>query len=502
MAEPHEERKLLAILFTDVVGYTALTERDEARAVRVRDRHRELVRTLVAQFDGEVVDTTGDESLSVYPSALMAVDCAIALQAALRDDPNLRVRVGIHVGDVLRRGNEVIGEGVNVAARIRPLAQPGGICVSDAVWKQVHNRPHLFAHSLGAQTMKNVSERFEVFALDAAGEKQAVAWHRRRAVRVALGLLVAIALGTALYLPSRAAVLSTIALQLPKLIGTQVQQQVAFATTSDGVRIAYATTGHGSPVVFVLGWATHLTEGIGSPLYDAWGIVRAFSGSHLYVRYDGRGFGLSERNVSDFSLDARLRDLEAVADAAGLERFAIVAVSAGGPTGVAYTARHPERVSRLVLASTLAGPSEGDREYVDRLARMFEMFRVDWNSPLVRSMAVEWLNPQADEVARRVLSEFLRRSGDGPNVGAFLSEELRIDTSELASQIRVPTLVIHGRDDTTVPLDFGRRLASLVPGARFEIVAGSHLEGTGGSAESQKLMLDFLADEPNQGGTR
>jgi len=502
MGELPEERKLLAILFTDVVGYTALTERDEARAVRVRDRHRELVKTLVVQFDGEVVDATGDESLSVFPSALLAVDCALALQAALRDDPNLHVRVGIHLGDVLRRGHEVIGEGVNVAARIRPLAEPGGICVSDAVWKQVHSRPHLAAHSLGVQTMKNVSDRFEVFALDTASQKPQTAWHRRPAIRVALGALSTLVLGAALYVPNRAAILATVALQLPKLIGPQIEQQIAFATTSDDVRVAYATSGQGSPLVFVLGWATHLTEGIGSPLYDGFGTVRSFSEAHRYVRYDGRGFGLSERTVSDFSLDARVRDLEAVADAAGLERFSILAVSAGGPTGVAYTVRHPERVSRLVLASTFAGSLQGDREYAERLARMFELFQVDWESPVVRSMAVEWINPGADEVIRRISIEFFRRSGDGPNVAAFLNELLRIDASELAQQIRVPTLVIHARDDAPVPLELGRRLASLIPSARFEIVSGGHLEGTGNSKESQKLILAFLAEDPQQGATR
>jgi class 3 adenylate cyclase len=126
MAEANEDRRILAIMFTDVVGYTALTERDEAAAVRVRDRHRQLVDTLVEQFDGEVVDTTGDESLSIFPSALRAVDCALALQGALRSHPDLRLRIGIHLGDVLRRGGEVIGEGVNVASRIRPLSEPGG----------------------------------------------------------------------------------------------------------------------------------------------------------------------------------------------------------------------------------------------------------------------------------------------------------------------------------------------------------------------------------------
>jgi pimeloyl-ACP methyl ester carboxylesterase len=107
-----------------------------------------------------------------------------------------------------------------------------------------------------------------------------------------------------------------------------------------------------------------------------------------------------------------------------------------------------------------------------------------------------------DEVTRRIVSEFLRRSGDGPNIGAFLGEQLRIDASGPAAQLRLPTLVIHAPDDSPVPLDLGRRLASLVPAARFEIVKGGHVEDTGGSAEAQRLILDFLADAPAQGEPR
>ncbi len=94
MADAHADRQLLAIMFTDVVGYTAITERDEASAVRIREAHRDLIRTLVGQFDGEVVDVTGDESLSIFASALRAVDCAMAVQGALRSHPDLRERNG------------------------------------------------------------------------------------------------------------------------------------------------------------------------------------------------------------------------------------------------------------------------------------------------------------------------------------------------------------------------------------------------------------------------
>jgi class 3 adenylate cyclase len=94
VTEPHRDRRILAILFTDVVGYTALTERDEAAAVRTRDRHRDLVQTLVKQFEGEVVDATGDESLSIFPSALRAVDCALALRRRSATTANSRFASG------------------------------------------------------------------------------------------------------------------------------------------------------------------------------------------------------------------------------------------------------------------------------------------------------------------------------------------------------------------------------------------------------------------------
>jgi adenylate cyclase len=159
-------------LFTDVVGYTALTERDEAAAVRVRDRHREHVRKQVSEHGGELVDAPGDETLSVFASALAAVDCALALQAALRDDSELRLRIGIHLGDVLRRGGEVIGEGVNVAARIRPLAEPGGIYISEPVWQMVRSRSHLRALPRGSVSLKNVGAPVAVYALSPASARE------------------------------------------------------------------------------------------------------------------------------------------------------------------------------------------------------------------------------------------------------------------------------------------------------------------------------------------
>jgi class 3 adenylate cyclase/pimeloyl-ACP methyl ester carboxylesterase len=495
VADPNEQRQLLAIMFTDVVGYTALTETDEAAAIRVREQHRDLLQTMVKQFDGELVDATGDESFSIFPSALRAVDCALALQGALRSYPDLRLRIGIHLGDVLRRGGEVIGEGVNVAARVRPLAQPGGICVSEPVFQMVRSRTHVTAEALGAQSFKNVSEPLRVYSIAAfSGEAPKPARRRRKGLLAGvLGGLTALALLIGLNWSS---IVVWLALTIPRLSGAAIEQEIGFAETTDGVRIAYATTGQGPAVViFVLGWATHIEAGFASPIYDREGLLPMSSENNLFVRYDGRGFGLSDREVTDFSLDGRVRDLEAVVAALGLERFALYAASAGGPAAIAYSARHPDHVTRLALASTQASADWAPASEVARMQRMAGMFELDWDSRMVRNMLVEFLAPEIDGVQRNVMGEFLSRAGTGSSVAGFINAQVQIDVRDEARQLRVPTLVIHGRDDPVIRVEAGQTLAKLIPQSRLEIVEGYHGEGTGMVPKTRKRIMEFLLED-------
>ncbi|MHC4931917.1 MAG: adenylate/guanylate cyclase domain-containing protein, partial [Planctomycetota bacterium] len=162
---PGSERRLAAILFSDIVGYTALMARDEAAGLRARERHRQLLGTQAARYHGRVVDENGDELVLVFPSDLDAVNCALAAQGALRGDPELALRIGIHAGDVIFDADHVYGDGVNVASRIRPLAEPGGVCVSDPVYESVKNQPHVEATPLGEKELKNVPRPLAVFAL-------------------------------------------------------------------------------------------------------------------------------------------------------------------------------------------------------------------------------------------------------------------------------------------------------------------------------------------------
>jgi adenylate cyclase len=166
-----EERRLAAIMFTDIVGYTAITQRDEARSMEILKRHNDLLRPVFQKHFGREVKTIGDAFLIEFGSALQALQCAIDAQETLsnynKDVPSeemkLKIRIGIHLGDVIMREKDVFGDAVNIASRIQPLAEPGGICVSDQVYGQVRNKVPYELIKIEQVHLKNVSYPVDVY---------------------------------------------------------------------------------------------------------------------------------------------------------------------------------------------------------------------------------------------------------------------------------------------------------------------------------------------------
>src|ERR1700688_1330197 len=161
-------RELAAIMFSDIAGYTAIMGRDEQKAVRAVAAHRELLNTLLPRFNGRILSEAGDGTLTSFHSAVGAVRCARAFQAALDGDNDLSVRIGIHVGDVIFADNSVLGDGVNVASRIHALAAPGGTCISERVYEEIRNKPEFQVKDLGEKRLKNVARPIRVYTLAAA----------------------------------------------------------------------------------------------------------------------------------------------------------------------------------------------------------------------------------------------------------------------------------------------------------------------------------------------
>src|SRR6266513_3640162 len=171
-----EHRKLAAIMFTDMVGYSALVERNEAFALALLEEHRRLLRSVFPKHQGSEIKTIGDGFLVEFSSALAAVQCGIEIQEAIakRNSVNppqdcFQVRIGIHLGDVVRGDNDVIGDGVNIAARIEPLAGPGGICISQQVFDQVEKRVAKSLKRMGPVTLKNIMQPLDVYWVEYEG---------------------------------------------------------------------------------------------------------------------------------------------------------------------------------------------------------------------------------------------------------------------------------------------------------------------------------------------
>ena len=161
-------RRLSAIMFTDMVGYTALMQEDESGATTVRDRHRTVLREGIETHQGEIVQFYGDGTLSVFPSAIQAVDAAVDIQRRFQLDPPIPVRIGLHIGDIVHDQDGVHGDGVNVAARVQGLAIPGSVLISGGVYEELKNHPHLPTRALGDFELKNVQRPLSIHAVAAS----------------------------------------------------------------------------------------------------------------------------------------------------------------------------------------------------------------------------------------------------------------------------------------------------------------------------------------------
>jgi pimeloyl-ACP methyl ester carboxylesterase/DNA-binding CsgD family transcriptional regulator len=248
-----------------------------------------------------------------------------------------------------------------------------------------------------------------------------------------------------------------------------LNQQIRFCKSFDGTRIAYALTGSGPPLVRAPHWLTHLEYEFRSPVWTPW--IRALSREHSLLRLDERGCGLSDWEV-ELSLDAWVRDLEAVVDAAGLERFALFGHSQGAAIGIEYAVRNPQRVSQLVI---LGGYARGwlrrglPAARVEELEAQLKLIEAGWgrDDPSYRHMFSSQFLPNATIEQLGSLSEMQRVSASPANAARIIRTFFNFDVQESAQKLTCPALVLHGRGDRRTPFEEGRLLAGLIPGAQL-----------------------------------
>ncbi|MBI1886293.1 MAG: adenylate/guanylate cyclase domain-containing protein [Chloroflexi bacterium] len=274
-----------------------------------------------------------------------------------------------------------------------------------------------------------------------------------------------------------------------------MDQQIRFCTTSDGVTVAFSVLGEGPPLLCTPGWISHLEMGVAFPPGHEW--VEALSSRRQVIRYDGRGTGLSDRRVDDISVEARVRDIEAVADHVGLDSFALFGWSMDGPTAVLYAVRHPERVSHLILYGSFARAfaAEGKED----LARaLLALMRAQWS---VGSKTVtQFTHPDMDREEAEANAAFFREAASVEVATRILEEGMfESDATEHLRKLKMPVLVMHRRDDNAIGFECGRKLAALIPSARFVALAGSaHPPFYGDTEPVLRAIDDFLGDTRGQ----
>ena len=449
---PSISRRLAAILAADIAGYSRLMGEDEAATVRDLKAHQAAVLPLVRRYGGRIIDTAGDGLLAEFPSVINATECALEIQTIMAgrnegvpETRRMLFRIGINLGDVLYDEARIYGDGINVASRLEGIAEPGGICISREVFDQVNRALKAEFQALGPRTFKNIARPVDVFSIT----------------------------------------------PLDRTAAVSLRQDIRFCTAPDGVQLAYSMIGQGPPLMKTGNWMTHLEFDLESPIWRH--LYVELARHHTLIRYDARGNGLSDRSVDDISLEAFVRDLEAVVDAAKLTRFALLGISQGCAVSIAYAASHPERVSRLVLyggyavGRNLRALTTAEKEEEEA---MRTLMRVGWGkeNPAFRQLFTSQFVPGGSKEQADWFNELQRTTVSGEMAARISATTAAIDVSALLMRVSVPTLVLHARDDARVPFEAGRRMAAGIPGARFVALTGrNHL-----FLETEPAFAQFL----------
>ncbi len=433
----------ITYLFTDVEGSTRLWQQHPQEMKSVMALHDSLLTNAVETNGGTVVRPRG-EGDSIFAVFLRATDAVVAACAAQRlllgeiwpGDISVNVRMAMHTGESELRDHDYYGTAVNRCARIRSIAHGGQVVLSQTTSELVQDAlpEGVELLDMGIHNLREMERPERVFQL----------LHPE--------------------LPS----------DFPPLKSTSegagVEQQIRFCKASDGVSLCYATTGEGAPLVKAPNWLSHLEYDWRSPVWRHW--WQELAKDHFLIRFDQRGCGLSDWSVEDMSFEARVRDLEAVVEALGLERFALLGISQGGAAAAEYAVRHPERVSHLVIYGGFAqGPRVGIRspEESEEREALLTLMQRGWgrDNPAYRQVITANFIPEATSEQMDSFNELQRVSASPENAVRTTVETWNLDVRHRLPLVSVPTLVLHGREDRQASFEQGRRMAALIPNARF-----------------------------------
>jgi len=252
-----------------------------------------------------------------------------------------------------------------------------------------------------------------------------------------------------------------------------VRQDIRYTRTDDGVRLAWSSVGSGIPLVRSLGWFTNLEHEWNDPGSRA--CIEALASQYQLVRYDARGIGLSQREVDEVSTATRLIDLEAVIDAAGIDKCILMGFSEGGTTAIEYAAKHPDRVSHLILWGSYLAPSL-EQSNLDQWTALVELVPAQWggDNRSFRQMFTSMFMPDGNAAQNQFFNEMQKQSATPEIAMQTILSIAEVDVREQAASLSVPTLVLHRVDDLVIPMEAAMDSAATIPGARLVQLPGAN----------------------------
>lgn len=429
-------RRLATILSIDVVSYSKLMQTDASGLLAALNSvFRAVVKPQVEKTNGRIVKLLGDGAIVEFPSAYQALVAAAGIQTLMRDvdppyqyDEPLFLRIGVHVGDIIDDGNDIFGDGVNIAARLQAEAASGGVLLSGTVADLAGGDLPVKLRREGARSLKNITKPIETLSIDFSN--QASDKNRERAAQ---------------------------------------SLAINFCTSSDAQRLAWTSVGEGKPIVKAPNWIGHLEADWRNP--GTVSLLDSLSRYRRLIYFDSRGNGLSDWEMENISFDLLVDDLEAVFDAAGVDRAPIMALSQGGAIAAAFAARAPERVSAIVMLGSYpvgraARKDKGDRA---RAEAMQAMMSAGWDEdyPSLRDLYAETIIPGASREQRQLYAQEMRGMISPENLGRYRNVVDSLDVTGLLCQVQVPCLVLHSKGDRMQPVEQGRKMAAGIPNSRF-----------------------------------
>ena len=358
------------------------------------------------------------------------MQCAVEVQqaldnqnASLPNEERMEFRIGVNLGDVIAEDDTIHGDGVNIAARLEKLAEPGGVCIGHAIYDQVKGKLAYAYDDLGEQAVHNIPEPVHGYRVIIDQPRSASA----------------------------------------------AAQTIRFCAAKDGTNLAYATVGQGSPIVMAASWLTHLEYDWQSPVSQHY--LSLLARDHMLLRYDPRGSGLSDWDVGELSFEAFVSDMETVVEAVGIESFPVFAMSQAVSISIAYSVRHPKRVSKLILCGGYARGrrKRGASREIAESDALITLIEKGWGSdnPAFRQMLTSVFLPDATHREVSFFNELQKVSTNATNAARFRRVFDDFDVTDLLDQVSVPTLILHSRNDAAVSFQESRILASRIRGARF-----------------------------------